>query len=228
MARESLHGTAQISPHGRHRRGGHGNDGGARRPGDRPDGSGAELAHDVELPQVARHAVWRLRTAGQDRGRGDRQQVPDPHLRGRRDRPGPPGHRCRAERHRRDGPYRLLLFLRQGPDLRAGHRHPVRPEHAPDELLADAGRRQRDAQRVLQGLQRPRHRLRQHDGTDGRLVPQGDQDARRSQGAEVPHRRRGRRDPCQARRGAAAAGRRRHLSGVGEGHDRCRRVGRSV
>ena len=69
---------------------------------------------------------------------------------------------------------------------------------------------------------------RQHRCADGRLVPQGDQDRRRSQGPQVSHRRPCRPDAAEARRRAAADRRRRHLSGAGEGHDRRRRMGRSL
>ena len=60
----------------------------------------------------------------------------------------------------------------------------------------------------------------QHRLPDGRLVPQGNQYRRRSQGIEIPHRRLCR--PCDAEAGlcSAAACRRRHLSGAGEGHHR--------
>ena len=51
--------------------------------------------------------------------RGDRRQVPDPGLRGRRNRAGPAGARCGRQRHGRDVPHRGLLLRRQGPDLRA-------------------------------------------------------------------------------------------------------------
>ena len=47
-------------------------------------------------------------------------------------------------------------------------------------------------QRVLQGLQHHQHPGRQHRRADGRLVPQGDQDRRRPEGPQVPHRRLGR------------------------------------
>ena len=42
-------------------------------------------------------------------------------FRRRRNRARPAGARCRAERHRRDGPYRVVLLLRQGSDLRLRH-----------------------------------------------------------------------------------------------------------
>ena len=41
--------------------------------------------------------------------------------------------RRRVQRHGRDGPYRALLFLRQGPDVRPRLRDSVRPELAPDD-----------------------------------------------------------------------------------------------
>ena len=45
---------------------------------------------------------------------------------------------------------------------------------------------------------------RQYRRADGRLVPQGDQDRRRPQGPQVPHRRLGRQDAAEARRRSAA------------------------
>ena len=69
---------------------------------------------------------------------------------------------------------------------------------------------------------------RQHRRADGRLVPQGDQDGRRPQGPQDAHRRLCRQGAAEARRRAAADRRRRHLSGAGEGHDRRRRMGRSL
>ena len=77
MQRRKFIRTAGIgaAASGRHGRGG--------RARHRAVGARAQLAHDLELPQVARHALWRRRALRQDRGRGDRQQVPDPHLRGR-------------------------------------------------------------------------------------------------------------------------------------------------
>ena len=68
----------------------------------------------------------------------------------------------------------------------------------------------------------------QHRRADGRLVPQGDQVARRHQGPEVPHRRLRRQGDRAHRRRAAEHPRRRDLPGAGEGHDRRRRVGRPV
>ena len=121
--------------------------------------------------------------------RRDRQQVPDPRLRRRRDRAGPAGRRRGAERHRRDGPHRFVLLRRQGPDLRVRHRDSVRPQRAPAGCVDELGRRARADERVLQGLQHLRHAVRQHRLPDGRLVPQGDQDGRGPQGPQDAHRR---------------------------------------
>ena len=91
-----------------------------------------------------------------------------------------------------------------------------------------SGRRQRTRQRVLQEARRDRLSLRQHRHPDGRLVPQGDQDGRRSLGPQDSHRRHRRPGAAEGRRRAAADRRRRHLSGAGKGHHRRGRMGRSV
>ena len=96
------------------------------------------------------------------------------------------------------------------------------------EAWMDLRRRQGAAGRGLQGLQHHLDPLRQYRRADGRLVPQGDQEPRGHEGPEVPHRRHRRHGLRQAGLGAAADRRRRHLSGAREGHDRCRRMGRSV
>src|SRR3954471_3358658 len=56
------------------------------RAGDRAIDAGDQMAHADELAEVARYAVWRRRDDGKDGWRGDRQQVSDPAVRGRRDR----------------------------------------------------------------------------------------------------------------------------------------------
>ena len=103
---------------------------------------------------------------------------------GRRNRSRPAGARCRAERHRRDGTYRVLLLFRQGSDFHLRLVGAVRTQRAPQPGLVHAGRRQGAAQRVLQELQRHLAAGRQHRLPDGRLVPQGDQHRRRSEGPE--------------------------------------------
>ena len=189
---------------------------------------GDQMAHDGQLAEVARHAVRRCRRFVERRRGGHRQQVPDPSLRRRRNRAGSAGARRRVKRHGRDGPHRLVLLFRQGSDLRLRHLRCVRPEPAPEPGLVLSRRRQRSAQRVLQEVQRDHADRRQHRLPDGRLVPQGDQYGRRSQGPEIPHRRIPRASHRQARRRAAVDRGRRHLSVAGEGHDRRRRVGRPL
>ena len=87
-------------------------------------------------------------------------------------------------------PYRDLLLLRQGSDVRA----------LPAPIPFGMNTRQQNAWWYHGGgLELMRelfkeygcHRLpgRQHRPPDGRLVPQGDQDGRRPEGPEVPHRR---------------------------------------
>ena len=92
----------------------------------------------------------------------------------------------------------------------------------------DLRRRHRSPQRALWQVQRLRFAVRQYHCANGRMVPQGDQDGRRSQGSQVPLRRHGRSGSGQARRRAAADPAGRHLSGAREGHHRCRRVDRPL
>ena len=80
----------------------------------------------------------------------------------------------------------------------------------------------------LKTLQHHEHPVRQHRRADGRLVPQGDQVGRRSQGPQDAHRRLRRPGADQARRRAAADRRRRHLPVARKRHDRRGRVGGPV
>ena len=137
-------------------------------------------------------------------GQDDRRQVQHQGVRGRRDRRRPAGDGCGAERHRGVRPYRRVLLLRQGPDLRVRHEHPVRPQFAAAIRLVHPRRRPRAHARVLQGIQHRQLHRRLHGLPDGRLVPQAGQVRGRSEGLEVPHRRDGRHGARQARRGAAA------------------------
>ena len=196
--------------------------------GDRAILARVQVAHDVELPEVARHHLWRRRAVVEIRRRDDRQQVSDPGLRRRRTRAGPAGAGCDLQRHRRDVPHRLVLLRRQGSDLCDLCLGAVRPQRAPAEFLVVSGRRQGTRQRVLQEVRRDRLSLRQHRHPDGRLVPQGDQDGCRSVGPQDAHRRHRRTGAAEGRRRAAAACRRRHLSGARKGHHRCGRMGRSL
>ena len=80
-----------------------------------------------------------------------------------------------AERHRRDGPHRLLLLHRQGSDLGAVLRGAVRPQCAPAERLVLRRRRPEADRRVRRQVQHLQSADGQHRLPDGRLVPQGDQ-----------------------------------------------------
>src|SRR6478672_6219856 len=93
------------------------------------------MAADGKLAEVARYALWRLRIFLKARRRDHRQQIPDPGVRGRRDRAGLTGARRRPERHRRDVQYRALLLLGQEPGVHLRHCAAVRLECAPDELV---------------------------------------------------------------------------------------------
>ena len=97
-----------------------------------------------------------------------------------------------------------LLLLRQGSGVRARHRDLVRHERAPEERVVVFRRRRRSDGAAVQGVRLRRDPRRQHRQPDGRLVPQGDQDRRRPEGAQVPHRRHGRPGAREARRRAAA------------------------
>ena len=71
------------------------------------------------------------------------------------------------------GPHRAVLLLRQGRNLRAGLRHPLRPEQPPDECLGVPGQRPEADARVLRQVQHDVLPHGQHRRPDGRLVPQG-------------------------------------------------------
>ncbi len=114
--------------------------------------------------------------------RGDGQQVPDPHLRRGRDRARPAGARRRAERHRRDAAIPpATYYVGKDPTLRLRHRAAVRHERAPAGRVAELRRRPRaDATSSTRTTTSLAILVRQHRRPDGRLVPQGDQDASRT------------------------------------------------
>ena len=72
---------------------------------------GNPLAADLEFPQGARYDLRHRADLRQIHGRGDRQQVPDPDLRGGRDRRRRTGARCGAERHGRIAPTRRATCI---------------------------------------------------------------------------------------------------------------------
>ena len=150
---------------------------------------GGEVAVCDQLAEVARYAVWRLRVFCQARRRDHRQPFPDSTVRRRRTRAGLAGARRGFERHRRDRQYGAVLLLGQEPGVYLRHVAAVRAQHPPAYLVAEFRRRSGHAQRPAQGIQLLRHSDRQHRRANGRLVPQGDQVDRRSQGPEIPRRR---------------------------------------
>ena len=107
-------------------------------------------------------------------------------------------------RHGRVRPDGELLLRRQGSDVCVRHRDPVRHECAPAERVDVLRRRHRADARAVQGVQHHPVSRRQYRHADGRLVPQGDQDRRRSQGPQDAHRRDRRPGAGEARRRAAA------------------------
>ena len=112
------------------------------------------MAHAAQLAEVARHAVRRRRNDGQGGRRSDRQQIPDPGFRGRRNRAGPcqSSTRCRTAPSRSATPRRTTTSARIRPSPSA-LRSPFGPNAAAEPGLVDAGRRQGSAQRVLQEVQ---------------------------------------------------------------------------
>ena len=96
-------------------------------------------------------------------------------------------------------PHRLVLLLRQGPDVCASApRCAFGPNARAEPGLVHGRRRQGSAQRVLQEIQLHRLARRQHRLPDGRLVPQGDQHHRRPQGPEDADRRLCRQACCRS------------------------------
>ena len=191
--------------------------------------AGGQVAPDLELPEVARHDLRRGRGLLEARGRGDRQQVPDPGVR----RPAKSSPACRPPTPSRTAPSRCChtasyYYVGKDPTFAFGTAVPFglnsRQQNAwfyhggGNELLNEFYKKYNIYS--LPGG---------NTGTpDGRLVPQGDQDRRRPERPEDAHRRPRRPRAAEARLGAAADRRRRHLSGAGKGHHRRGRVGRPV
>ncbi len=148
---------------------------------------------------------------------------------GRRNRSGPAGARRRAERHRRDRAHRLLLLFRQGSDLhlrlvgavRTQHRASTRPGTcwAAARRCSTSSTRNTTSPRCLPATPAARwaagsaRRSTTVDDLKGLKFRIGGFAGRVLQKLGC---------------GAAADRRRRHLSGAGEGHDRCRGMGRPL
>ena len=183
------------------------------------------MAPRGELAEEPGYAVRGSRAGCQTRRGNYRRKIPNSRVCGRRDRARLAGARCGAGRHRRARSHRDLLLLRQGSDIRPGHRRMLRHEHAPAECLVVFRRRFRGDGTAVQGIRLHRAALRKYRLPDGRLVPQGDQIGRRPEGHEDEDRWHGRPGPGEAGRRAAADRRSGYLSGAREGHDRCGRMG---
>ena len=111
-------------------------------------------------------------------------------------------------------------YVGKNPAYALGATVPFGAEHARHAGLAALRRRDRSAERVLQHRRAALHPGRQHRRADGRLVPQGDHLGRRHERPEDADRRPCRPGHREARRGAAADRRRRHLSVARARHDR--------
>ena len=106
--------------------------------------AGGEMAADVELSEIARHALGRVRDLREVRA----PRRPTASSRFRCSRPAKSFPACRRSTRCSNGtvemlPHRGLLLRRQGPDLRAVLRGAVRPQHAPAERLVLRRRRQK-------------------------------------------------------------------------------------
>ena len=120
---------------------------------------------------------------------GDRRQIPDPDLRGRRDRAGAAGARRGAatapSRCATPRPTTTSARTRPGRCSARCRSASTRASRTPGSTTAAA---EADG-RVLQEVQHLQPARRQHRRADGRLVPQGDQGGRRPERPEVAHRR---------------------------------------
>ena len=186
------------------------------------------MALHHELAKVARCPLQRIGNDLEIRGGSHRQQIPDPAFCRRRTRSGFAGTRCGKQWHSRDVSHRRLLLHRQGSDLRALLLRSVRIEFTSAERLVPGSRWPGHAQRIRQEEQTIRDFRRQHRHSDGRLVPQGDQQRRGSERPQDAYWRMGRQNAVQARHRRSADRRRRYLSGAGERHHRCHRMGRPL
>ena len=125
-----------------------------RQAGDRAVMPDDQVAPDLELPEIARHALWR----GGDARRSTSPKRPTTNSRSRLSPPARSCPRLQALDAVQNGTVEMchtarLLFRRQGPDLRLLHLDPLRPECAPAERLVLRRRRHGAAQRVLPEVQ---------------------------------------------------------------------------
>ena len=186
-----------------------------RRAGDRPIDAEDQMAHDDELAEIARYDLWRRRYVGQGGRRSDRQQVPDPNLRRRRNRAGA----CRSLDAVQNGTVEMghtasYYYFGKDPTFAFGTSVAFGPNQRLNQGWFMLGGGREVLNEFYKKYNHDRAARRQHRLPDGRLVPQGDQYCRRSQGPEIPHRRLPRtRDcrssaPCRSRSPAATSIRR--------------------
>ena len=197
----------------------------------RAERAGGQMAPDLELPEEPGHDLWR----GGRRSRNMSRRVTDNKFQIQVFAAG----RDRARAWRRPTRCRqgLVEMPATPPATTTGAR--IRPSPSAPRFPSASTAGMQNAWMYHGGgmelmnefyarLQPDRLPVRQYRRADGRLVPQGDQVGRRSQRRQDAHRRLRRQGHRQARRGAAADRRRRHLSGAGEGHDRRGRMGRPL
>ena len=202
---------------------------GRRRSGDRPVHARDQMAPDLELPEVARYAVGRGRDLLQVCRRGDRRQIPG--LRpSRRARSCPA---CRRSTRSATAPSRCChtaayYYVGKDPTFPLFCAVPfglnARQQNA---WFYDGG-----AQKLMDEFTKKFNVVSLLGGNTGcqmggwfrkEIKEVGDLNGLKMRIAGLAGNVDG-----EARRGAAAARRRRHLSGAGKGHRRCGRVGRPV
>ena len=163
---------------------------GGRRAGHRAIDAGAEMALDGQLAEIARHAVRRRR--GFCRGRRRRRPTTSS-----KSRPLPPAkscRRCRRSTPPRTAPSRsahTASYYYFGKDPTFGFGTSI--AFGPNQRLNQGWYYEGGGNEVLNEFYKKYNvtmlARRQHRLPDGRLVPQGDQHRRRSQGSQIPHRR---------------------------------------
>ena len=202
---------------------------GGRRTGDCPVDAGDQMAAGGELAEVARYAVWRLRIFRQAHRRDHRQQIPDP---GR----SPPARSCPACRCStpcRTAPSRwatprCYYYWGKDPAFTFGTALPF----GLNSRQMNSWLRFGGGEELLNDLLKSYNCIGFAAANTGAQMGGWFRKEIKSlddlKGLKMRDRRLCRHDHVQGRRRAAAAGRRRHLSGAGEGHDRRRRMGRPV
>ncbi len=198
----------------------------ARGTRDRPGPHRVAHGHDL-AEERARRRRQRAAACRQDRP-DERRAAHRPALCRGRAGAAVRGARRRAAGQRRARPFGGLLLARQVGCAQLLRLDAVRPDGRRDDGLAVLRRRHGLLAGGDGGVRHPAVLRRLERGLGGRLVPQGDQWARRPQGPQVPDRRARRRGRAAPRRDAGLDPARRGLPGDGGRHRRCRRVHRPL